>query len=301
MRMAQSIPKTPQALASEIHIKALDNSTCFLLLEGDFDLRFWETRLNPHDLRPVECGGKPAVLATLNQLQGQVVLQRVFGLVDADFDRVLNRAKPPRVVYTDEADLETSLLLLQCSLPSQMNMEKLLAATVDAERRSIFEQQTGCTLVEHVRRTALQFGVLRLLNAQQGWCISFEKISVLNSQWFDRGNLTLRVPDLHQAFIAKLQQAGHGIALHQLSALIQTCEQHGWFSSWQLVQGHDLLAVLATLMNSELLRRPSGHQQVSEASLQRDLLLMHWHDLKASHMIRDLSAAVPAGMSCFHT
>jgi len=299
--MAQSIPKTPQALASEIHIKALDNSTCFLLLEGDFDLRFWETRLNPHDLRPVECGGKPAVLATLNQLQGQVVLQRVFGLVDADFDRVLNRAKPPRVVYTDEADLETSLLLLQCSLPSQMNMEKLLAATVDAERRSIFEQQTGCTLVEHVRRTALQFGVLRLLNAQQGWCISFEKISVLNSQWFDRGNLTLRVPDLHQAFIAKLQQAGHGIALHQLSALIQTCEQHGWLSSWQLVQGHDLLAVLATLMNSELLRRPSGHQQVSEASLQRDLLLMHWHDLKASHMIRDLSAAVPAGMSCFHT
>lgn len=298
--MAQSIPKTPQALASEIHIKALDSSTCFLLLEGDFDLRFWETRLNPHALRTVECGGKPAVVATLGQLHGQAVLQRVWGLVDADFDRVLNRAKPPRVVYTDEADLETSLLLLQCSLPTQMNIERLLAATVDAEKRSIFEQQTGCTLVEHVRRTALQFGVLRLLNAQQGWCISFEKISVLNSQWFDRGNLTLRVPDLHQAFIAKLQQAGHGIALHQLSAWIQTCEQRGWLSSWQLVQGHDLLAVLATLMNSELLRRPSGHQQVSEASLQRDLLLMHWHDLKTSHMIRDLSEAVPAGMSCFH-
>ena len=301
MRMAQSIPKTPQALASEIHIKALDNSTCFLLLEGDFDLRFWETRLNPHDLRPVECGGKPAVLATLNQLQGQVVLQRVFGLVDADFDRVLNRAKPPRVVYTDEADLETSLLLLQCSLPSQMNMEKLLAATVDAERRSIFEQQTGCTLVEHVRRTALQFGVLRLLNEQQGWCVSFEKFSVLNSQWFDRGELTLRIPDLHRAFIAKLKEVGHGIELQQLSDLIQSCEQHGWFSSWQLVQGHDLLAVLATLMNSELLRRSSGRQQVSETSLQRDLLLMHWHDLQTCRMVRDLSAAVPAGQRCFHT
>ena len=176
--MAQSIPKTPQALASEIHIKALDNLAHFLLLEGDFDLRFWETRLNSLVLRPVECGGKPTVLATLNQLHGQAVLQRVFGLVDTDFDRVLNRAKPSRVVYTDEADLETSLLLLQCSRPTQMNMERLLAATVDAGKRSIFEQQTGCTLVEHVRRTALQFGVLRLLNEQQGWCISFEKISV---------------------------------------------------------------------------------------------------------------------------
>ena len=173
MRMAQSIPKTPQALASEIHIKALDNSTCFLLLEGDFDLRFWETRLNPHDLRPVECGGKPAVLATLNQLQGQVVLQRVFGLVDADFDRVLNRAKPPRVVYTDEADLETSLLLLQCSLPAQMNMERLLAATVDADKKRTFEQHKGCSLVEHVRRTAQQFGVLRLLNEPTAAAVAY--------------------------------------------------------------------------------------------------------------------------------
>ena len=68
-----------------------------------------------------------------------------------------------------------------------------------------------------------------------------------------------------------------------------------------MVQGHDLLTVLATLMNSELLRRSSGHQQVSEASLQRDLLLMHWQDLQTSQMIRDLSEAVPAGMSCFHT
>lgn len=299
--MAQSISKTSQALASEIHIKALDNPAHFLLLEGDFDLRFWETRLNPRALRPVECGGKPTVLETLDQLHGQDVLQRVFGLVDADFDRVLNRAKPSRVVYTDQADLETSLLLLQCSLPTQMNMERLLAATVDADKKNIFEQQKGCALVEHVRRTALQFGVLRLLNEQQGWCISFAKMSVLNQQWFGQDNLTLRTPDLHRAFIAKLQEAGHGIELHQLSALIQACEQHGWLSSWQLVQGHDLLAVLATFMSSKLLRRSSGHQQVSEASLQRDLRLMHWQDLQTCQMIHDLFAAMPSGMSCFCT
>ena len=84
--MAQSIPKTPQVLATEIHMKAQDNPAHFLLLEGDFDLRFWEKRLNPRALRPVECGGKRIVLETLNQLHGQVVLHRVWGLVDADFD-----------------------------------------------------------------------------------------------------------------------------------------------------------------------------------------------------------------------
>ena len=35
MRMPQAISKTPQTLASEIHIKALDNPAHFLLLEGD--------------------------------------------------------------------------------------------------------------------------------------------------------------------------------------------------------------------------------------------------------------------------
>lgn len=301
MPLPQSIPKTPQALASEIHIKALDNPAHFLLLEGDFDLRFWEMRLNPRALRPVECGGKPTVLATLNQLHGQAVVQRVLGLVDADFDRLLGHVQSPRVVQTDETDLETTLLLLQCSLPTQMNMERLVAVSVDADKRNAFEQRNGCSLVEHVRRTTLQFGVLRLLNEQHGWCISFEKMSVLNPQWFDRASLTLRTPDLHQAFLDKLREAGHDMNQHQLTTLIQTCVQRGWLSGWQLVQGHDLIAVLVTAMNSDSLRRAKGHQQVSEASLHRDLLLMHWQDIQTCQMIHNVSAAMPPGVSCFQT
>ena len=301
MPLPQSIPKTPQALASEIHIKALDNPAHFLLLEGDFDLRFWETRLNPRALRPVECGGKPTVLETLNLLHGQAVVQRVLGLVDADFDRLLSHVQPLRVVVTDETDLETTLLLLPCSRPTQINIERLLAATVDADKRNAFEQQQGCTVVEQVRYTASQFGLLRLLNEQHGWCISFEKMSVLNPQWFDRASLTLRTPDLHQAFLGKLREAGHDMNKHQLTTLIQTCVQRGWLSGWQLVQGHDLMTVLVTAMNSESLRRSKGHQQVSEASLHRDLLLMHWQDIQTCQMIHNLSAAMPPGVSCFQT
>ncbi|MEY4977995.1 MAG: hypothetical protein RLZZ352_265 [Pseudomonadota bacterium] len=299
--MLQSIPKTPAALASEIHIKALDTPAHFLLLEGDFDLRFWETRLNQRALRPVECGGKSTVLHTLQLLQGQVLAPRVLGLVDADFDRLLGHAPPPRVVLTDETDLETSLLLLQCSQPTQMSMERLLAATVDAGKRTAFERQQGCTVVEQVRHIASQFGVLRLLNEQQGWCISFEKMSVLNPQWFDRASLTLRIPDLHQAFLSKLREAGHDMDQHQLATLIQACAQHGWLSGWQLVQGHDLMAVLVTAMNSESLRRAKGHQQVSETSLQRDLLLLHWQDVQHSSMIQHIQSAMPKGRPCFNT
>ena len=302
MRMSQpqSIPKTPQALASEIHIKALDNPAHFLLLEGDFDLRFWETRLNPRTLRPVECGGKSTVLDTLQLLLGQVLEPRVLGLVDADFGRLLGHVQPPRVVITDETDLETTLLLLQCSQPTKINMERLLAATVDANKKSALERQNGCSLVEHVRRTASQFGVLRLLNEQHGWNIAFH-MSVLNQQWFDRASLMLNESVLHQAFSDRLQAHGHNVDVEQLTALIQVCAQRGWLSSWQLVQGHDLMAILLTVMNSESLRRASGHQQVSEASLHRDLQLMHWQDIQTCSMIHNLSAAMPPGMSCFQT
>ena len=301
MPLPQSIPKTPQALASEIHIKALDNPAHFLLLEGDFDLRFWEMRLNPRALRPVECGGKSTVLDTLVLLRDQAVVQRVLGLVDSDFDRLLGHVQSPRVVQTDETDLETTLLLLQCSSPTQMNMERLLAVAVDAEKRNAFEQQNGCPLVEHVRRTASQFGVLRFLNEQHGWKIAVRDMSVLNHQWFDHASLTLNTSVLHQAFSDKLQAQGGGVDLEQLTTRIQACAQRGWLSGWQLVQGHDLMAILATVMNSGLLRRTTGYQKVTEISLHRDLLLMHWQDIQTCQMIHNLSAAMPPGVSCFQT
>lgn len=299
--MPQAISKTPQALASEIHIKALDNPAHFLLLEGDFDLRFWETRLNHSVLRPVECGGKSTVLDALQLLQGQVLESRVLGLVDADFGRLLGHVQPPRVVVTDETDLESTLLLLRCSRPTQINIERLLAATVDADKRNAFEQQQGCTVVDQVRHTASQFGVLRLLNEQQGWNIAFHDMSVLNQQWFDHTRLTLNTSVLYQVFSDKLRAQGCSVDLGQLTRLIEACARRGWLSGWQLVQGHDLMTILAAVMNAKCLRRPSGHQQVSETSLQRDLQLMHWQDVQTCQIVRDLSAAMPSGASCFLT
>ena len=82
-------------------------------------------------LRPVECGGKPAVLATLNQLR-QGLFCSAFSVWWMRPDRVLNRAKPPRV-YTDEADLETSLLLLP-----------VLAARTNEQLERLFAANGGC-------------------------------------------------------------------------------------------------------------------------------------------------------------
>lgn len=298
--MSQAIEKKPQILASELHIKAQDNSAHFLLLEGDFDLRFWETRLNPRMLRPVVCGGKTMVLETLNQVQNQALAPRVLGLVDADFDRLLGQVHPDRVVVTDETDLETTLLLLRCSQPSQRNIERLLSVSVDAAKRNAFEVQR-CSVVEHVRSTASQFGVLRLLNEQHGWNISFRDISVLNHQWFDHTSLKLDTSVLYPAFSNKLQAKGHPVDQGQLTTLIQVCVQRGWLSGWQLVQAHDLMAILATVMNSDLLRLPSGHQQVSADSLHRDFRLMHWQDIQGCQMIQHVIAVMPPGVPCFLT
>lgn len=279
--------KTPATLISEIQIKAQDTNHHFLLLEGDFDLRFWEGKLNPHAVRPIECGGKPHVINTLKLLENNSLLQRVFGLVDADFDRVLNREPSHRLVWTDENDLETTLLLLNCSHPPQQYIERLINATVKPEARMKRERELGCNLVEHIRQIASQYGLLRYLNALHEWHIDFQKLSLLHNQWFDDKQCRLNIEQLHIALLSQLNPAWQ---MENLQAEIQKCQQQNLLQGWQLVQGHDLLKVMVCILKT--LPRHGG-QQISEASLQRDLVLIHCQDIQSTQMAHALLQLAP--------
>ena len=288
--------KKPGSLISEIYQKAAVSDHHFLLLEGDFDLRFWEEKLNPKTVQPIECGGKPHVTNTLKLLQNNSLLQRVFGLIDADFDRLLNREPSHRLVWTDENDLETTLLLLRCSHPPQQYIERLINATVKPEARLQREQELGCNLLEHIRQIASQYGLLRYLNALHGWCINFENHSLLSNQWFDHKQCCLNVEKLHEALLSQLNPAWQ---MENLQAEIQKCQQQNLLQGWQLVQGHDLLKVMACILQT--LPRHGG-QQISEDSLQRDLILsIHWQDLQNCPMVKTLQAEfAPSNPFTFH-
>ena len=296
--MPDAIPKSAKSIKSELLIKAQDSTHYFLLLEGDSDLRFWEEHLNHQAIKPVECGGKPVLLEVFVLLDGDPLENRVLGLVDADFDCLLNNQLPhPNLVHTDKNDLETSLLSLQVNASNQTMLEKLIVHSVEQAKKKAFEKSQGLRLDQYILSIARQFGTLRYLNQCYQWNVNFNKLSVWNKQWMDHQTITLDSAALHEAMRKKI---ANNIDLATLQTSIQMCFKQYSLKCWELVHGHDLMQLTALVFNSKLLCKNSGHTRVSETSLQRDLRLMvRWEDMQACQMVQTIQLKAPNNVQFF--
>jgi hypothetical protein len=286
-----AISKTPFVLASEIVLKSQNHSGFFFLLEGDFDQRFWESRLNSSHLKIINCVGKANVLGTLDLFNSQNTVQKIVALVDKDYDEIQGKKRNlPQLVYTDENDLEVTLL--RCPKNAvQTAIEKILSQSVDSGKFRNFEASIGCTLVDNLRKMAANYGVLRLINEQLVSGGDFNKLSILHQEFLDHSTFTQDEAALQKEFIQELVRAGKvSISQDELNVKIEEHQRNGLFEEWALVQGHDLLKLLATAINSKILKRDAGHTSADESSLARDLCLMiHRQDLETTNMFCELS------------
>lgn len=288
-----AITKTPAVLSSEILLKSSDGyDGYFILLEGDFDQRFWTSRLNSSSLRPINCVGKTNVLETLNLLESRNQAKKIIALADKDYDEVLLRLRCfLRLTYTDENDLEVTLL--RCpSTAVRSAIERIFGESIDGVKCQSFEARIGYSVVEHLRRMAANYGVLRLINEQLQSEVNFDNLPIRHNCFFDYTLLQQNKTALQNAFVDAANQVGRvQLTTVDLAAKIEFHRINGLFSGWSLVQGHDLMQLLAIAINSILLRYDSGHRQVSEESLARDLCLMiHRSDLQTTLMFQRLRA-----------
>jgi hypothetical protein len=286
-----AIAKTPAVLSSEILLKSSGYVGWFILLEGDFDQRFWASRLNASHLRPINCVGKPNVLGALDLLTSRHQAQKIVALADKDYDEILSRLRQfPQLIYTDENDLEVTLL--RCpSRAVEPAMERILSESIDVGKRQSFEAGIGYSAVEHLRQMAANYGVLRLINEQLQSEVDLNSLSILHSNFLDHAVLKQDQTELQIAFVNAVNKVGKvQLTVAELEAKIELHRIGGLFSGWKLVQGHDLMQLLAIAINSKALRHEAGHRQVSDDSLARDLCLMiHRHDLQTTAMFQALS------------
>lgn len=287
-----AIAKTPAVLSSEILLKSSGYAGWFILLEGDFDQRFWTSRLNLSHLKPINCVGKPNVLGTLDLLASRNQAQKTVALVDKDYDDILSRLRLfPELVYTDQNDLEVSLL--RCpSNAVEPTMERILSESVDSDKLRSFEARAGHSVAEQLRRMAANYGVLRLINEQLQSGVNFDHLPIRHNSFLDHTTLQQDQTSLQTAFVEAANQAGNvQLTMDELSAKIELHRNSGLFSGWALVQGHDLMQLLAIAINARALRHEGGHRQTSEESLARDLCLMiHKADLQTTGMFQALTA-----------
>lgn len=297
-----AIAKTPAVLSSEILLKSSGYAGWFILLEGDFDQRFWTSRLNAPHLRPINCVGKPNLLGTLDLLTSRHQAQNIVALADKDYDEILSRLRPfSQLVYTDENDLEVTLLRCPSNAIAPA-IERILGESVEASKRQTSEVNMGYSVTEHLRQMATNYGVLRLINEQLQSGVNFDSLPIRHRNFLDHATLRQNQIALESAFVDAVNHVGkvHLTAV-DLAEKIELHRINGLFSGWALVQGHDLMQLLAIAINSDALKLKAGHRQASEESLARDLCLtIHRNDLQTTFMFQALSERGNlAGLSFF--
>lgn len=294
------ISKNPRVLTSEIYFKSQDYDGWFILLEGDFDQNFFYSRINQSNLKPINCAGRQNLLDTLDLLTYESNIQNIIALADKDYDKILNRLKEhPKLIYTDKNDLEVTLLNCQSTGTA---LERILEESVDKTKIISFEESSKYSIIESIRLIASNYGALRLVNEDLKCCVKFEELSIINQTFFNHSHLKQDEYALQNYFVNAVNQIGNiNITMEGLSTHINKYKTNGLFQGWDLVQGHDLMLLLSTTINSNKLRKETGHRQASEDSLARDLCLMiHKEHLRATDMFqRLLSMEGTAGVPFF--
>jgi len=237
------VSDTRNPVAAEIILRRTQHSGSFLIVEGPSDVKFWREHTSKTDCLIRPAGSKPGVQGTLKKLNS-IQFSGVLGVVDDDCDSLENRLLPStNLVATDTRDLEG--LLLQTEL-----LEKMVFELGDTEKIATFENQNGLSVRERLLANGLVFARLRWLSKRKHWQIfDTSKPGHLKTDAFmDRKNPEIwRVDEdrLLQEVALKCEMA----TTDELKTLLETLPAA---DPWLICQGHDLLKILRTGLQTAL-------------------------------------------------
>lgn len=266
--------KTPAILRSEIILKSSGFDGIFLAVEGDFDSRFWSTRINSNFARIVHCGGKPNLLGLL-ELYVDHGYKGLAAIADADFDRLFGKIDSHWCLsYTDHSDLESTLIISN-ALP------RILSEYADKLKIDWFEESSGKRIQDHLRLLASFFGTLRFVNEAKNYRVDFDKLSPY--KYISGTSWALDEVALVQDFLSLA-----GITSEQLLLDQNKLHANCILEPWSLVQGHDCLRILAIGLTPSIIGL-TGQKSVNQAELQKAFrLTFDADDLTRTTMYRDL-------------
>jgi Protein of unknown function (DUF4435) len=246
--------KTAAILRSEIILKSSGFDGIFLAVEGDFDSRFWGTRIDSNFARIVHCGGKPNLMGLLD-LYVTHDYRGLAAIADADFDRLFGRVNSHWCLsYTDHCDLESTLIASDA-------LKRILSEYGDVAKISKFEDTNDKQIVEHIRSLGVFFGCLRFINEAKNYQVDFDKLSPY--KYIDGNSWFLDEARLVQDFLRLA-----GITNGQLTTDQNHCIASLACGPWDLVQGHDCTKILAIGLSPSIVGLPRN-RSVDLAELQK--------------------------------
>lgn len=266
-------------VATEAEFFNAGRATVFLLVEGNSDARFWQSRVDHKRCQVRAMGGRDKAIEEVEQRRREN--KRGFvAVLDADFDRVEGTLREdPDIVFTDFHDLE-------CMLVGSPALEKVLDVLGSRDKCAQFEEKTK-PIREVLLENARIIGELRWLSKR------------------DKLNLVFRKPDGNKfryiGYKEFCDQKSWSVEPRQL--VVHVCNfsmRHGLkpddllermgllpdADPWQICVGHDLLGLLAIGLRQRL-----GNETVDEPTMQNSFLLAYEEAyLKETLMYRALCA-----------
>jgi len=249
-------------LFNTVMMMRMRNCRTVIVTESEADAAFYQKFVSDKDCFIGFAEGRHGVLSVLNRFSSYR-LAACGGIIDADADYVWSRPRPsPNICRTDKTDKETTII----DSPAFDRFCSTLSSRVAA-----------ATLRELIYEAAHPLGAIRRQAARLGLGVDFKKILcgnfISSGPICDASQCCCEVKSLNQHI---------DISLEQLMDFIQDPALNS-FPKPQIVQGHDMTAILA-LQSPQLFGRSISQAEI-EFELGRAYLASHFH---ATAMYRDL-------------
>lgn len=205
----------------------LDKYDTILIVEGLSDKKFYK-RLFPEVGCIQIANGKASVMRRMATIRSNRRKFRVFALVDKDYSSE-SSYPDQQIVCTDANCMETMIWMTD----DQNILLGILCEVVDEKS---LDSIPVAKLYQLAYDTALKIGMLRAINAQKGWNVSFQQYR-LDSTMFDEDEKLIVQKFIDHLFCNCTPQCSREELLTAFQKLnTDEC------SRWDIMQGHDLSA-----------------------------------------------------------
>lgn len=250
--MMQGTSRNVGDVIAEIKMIATQFSGCFVIVEGASDSKFISPKILKNNCEIVICGSKTVAIEATKISNKKN--NKALGIIDDDFDATLNICHGSTdLINTETHDIETLLL-------SSSALDRIIGEYADLSKLNNFLAKEGSDFRSALIKRALPFGRYRLINAIHNLGVPFAEVF---SPW-----KYINVPTW-SVDTAKLEEDFVAISKMDVATIRKLDQELPQIPAWNLIQGHDAMAVLAIAMRSILCAKFS----CSEAHLCKDLRL----------------------------
>ncbi len=210
----------------------------YLIVEGTTDKKFFKNIIMKDFCLIKEACGKSCVENVMRDVK-KANLTGVLGVVDSDFDKLMNKDKAINILTTDTHDLETLIL-------KTGSLEVLINEYGDDQKIEAFERDIGTSFIQKVLDSASIIGMLRYISSVNHYEICFDDIPY--KEFISCKNLDIDEEKLIDILlVGKRSNVNRAIIKDKLKK-----EKEEYYDPWQICCGHDISGILAFLFENTI-------------------------------------------------